>query len=235
MKSLRWFLSYILVSSLGLGAAFLVSVKFMAPAKSQNAPGMGDLPPEFMKEVESIQAPGPEKNTVPEKASSLPESQIKDETIPKASVANPTSEKIPPPPASVQGDGATTDATSSSDYLFRPNFSYDPTGRRDPFLPFRIIQNLSSDSPRREEKVLEPLQRFDIEKIKVIGIIWDVKKPRAMVKDPEGVVHTIVKDTKIGRNEGFVAAIREGEVVIIENKVENGKVVAVPNIMGLRK
>lgn len=226
MKSMKWFLSYIFVASLGLSAAFLVSIKFMAPARSQNAPSTGDLPPEFMKEIESTQVPGPEKKAAPDKADAVPAATVKGEGVP---------EMIPPPPPTSVGDGATANVSSGSEYSYKPNFSYDPTGRRDPFLPFRIIQNLTVDSKKNDNKVLEPLQRFDVEKIKVIGIIWDVKKPRAMVKDPDGVVHTIVKDSKIGRNEGFVAAIREGEVVIIENRVENGKVVTVPNIMELRK
>ena len=82
---------------------------------------------------------------------------------------------------------------------------------------------------------LEPLQGFELTDLKVIGIIWEVNNPKAMVRDPKNVLHMIRKDSKIGRNNGFVAAIREGEVVVIEPAMMDGLQTAATRIMTLQK
>jgi type IV pilus assembly protein PilP len=87
----------------------------------------------------------------------------------------------------------------------------------------------------RSAESLEPLQRWEIERLQVVGILWDVRKPRAMVRDPDGTVYTVVKNSKIGRSEGFVAAIREGEVVVIETKYEDGNATKEPRVLELKK
>ncbi len=67
------------------------------------------------------------------------------------------------------------------------------------------------------------MQRWELDRLQVVGILWDVRTPRAMIRDPDGGVFTVIKNSKIGRNEGFVAAIREGEIVIVETIYEDGK------------
>ena len=106
-------------------------------------------------------------------------------------------------------------------------YVYDPAGRRDPFKPYKVIRTQTvSKGPGKPEDLLEPLQRFDIDQLTVLAILWDVKQPRALVRDADGKVHTLVKNTKVGRNNGYVAAIREGEIVVMESfDEEGGKVV----------
>ena len=96
---------------------------------------------------------------------------------------------------------------------FLTPYIYQPDNRRDPFRPFKEIGPLEG-----AELVgpLLPLQRYDITEIKLIGIIWDIKNPKAMFMDPTKKIHTLIKDDRIGRNNGYVAAIREGEVVVVE-------------------
>lgn len=205
MKSVRWMVSYILVASLGLWLAFAVSIKFMAPAHSQSAPESGALPPEFTKEVEASQVPVPP----------------------------------PPPEAAIEAeapvsDGATASSPQPSQFILTDGYVYDPSGKRDPFKPFRTMRPGGADKAKPIE-TLEPLQRWELERLQVVGILWDVRKPRAMVRDPDGIVYTVVKDSKIGRSEGFVAAIREGEVVVIETRYEDGNVTKEPRVLELKK
>lgn len=88
-------------------------------------------------------------------------------------------------------------------------YIYDPSGRRDPFKPF--IPEVTEKPPGESVVVSsDPLQTFDLSQYKLIGIVWDVKTPRAMVRDPQGKLFTLKKDVKIGRNNGFVSSIREG-------------------------
>lgn len=119
-------------------------------------------------------------------------------------------------------------------------YNYDPTGRRDPFKPYGESQSIQaapvSRDPEEPKVVVEPLQAYDISEFKLLGIIWQVKDPKAMVLDPAGKTHLIRKQTKIGRNNGFVAAIREGEVIVVEPTVaENGAPTALTRVMNLTK
>lgn len=90
-------------------------------------------------------------------------------------------------------------------------FRYESKGRRDPFLPYL--------APRPEDEVdeiISPLQRFDLDQLKLVGILWDTRNPKAMFMDPNQKGYIVKKMDKIGRQRGFVAEIRDGEVVIVE-------------------
>jgi Tfp pilus assembly protein PilP len=105
-------------------------------------------------------------------------------------------------------------------------FRYDPTGRRDPFKPFgeskkeTVDLGPSASVPADLPANYPPLQLYDLSQFKVVAISWDHDNPKALISDPSGKQHLIRKETRIGRNRGFVAEIREGEIVVIE-PVEN--------------
>lgn len=193
MKSARWFVSYIVVACIGLGLAFVLSLRFIAPAHSQDtnleAPSSGELPPEFLNEVSKTQAPT-------------------------------TQAPLPAEPPAKTGTGTIVeDSAIDAPSLGAELYVYDPTGRRDPFKSFR-----SGFKALDKFTALDPLQKWDLERLQVVGILWEVSSPRAMLRDPDGNVYTIVKNSKVGRNSGFVAAIREGEVVVIETFENEGTI-----------
>lgn len=84
--------------------------------------------------------------------------------------------------------------------------------RADPFESF-----LRSD---REQEIrvrpLSPLEKFNIEDLKLLGIAVSGKKRVAMIQDPGGKFHTLSLGMRIGPNEGRVVAISVGHVVIEE-------------------
>lgn len=90
-------------------------------------------------------------------------------------------------------------------------FEYDPADLRDPFTPY----NPSKGGAPAQGPVL-PLQRFDLEQLKITAIIWDVADPKAMIEDPQGNTNLVRMNERVGRNNGYIAAIREGEVVVVE-------------------
>lgn len=140
----------------------------------------------------------------------------------------PQNPVVPLPPAEVAAP------SPSIEYVPQDVYPYDPTGKRDPFKPFRAIR-AAGETPVE----LEPLQKYDINSLQVVGILWDVRTPRAMIRIPDSgmpkTVYTVTKNSKIGRNEGFVAVIREGEVVVIETIYEDGKTLKVPVSMTMGK
>lgn len=237
MKRAAWASAYLLTAGLGLGFAYAVSMALMAPAHSQ-APSDGSLPAEFMQEIEggkptgSPPPPSQQPTPPPPPANALPAQPAK---------APPPQQQRPAqaPPATAPQEAPRAQETPAAGTAVSPEeYVYDPTGRRDPFRPYRVIR---TDSPAKTPEVsvdslLEPLQRYDLDQLSVMGILWDVRQPRALLRDTEGRIHTVVKNTKVGRNNGYVAAIREGEVVVIESvDDESGKVIKRTRVLEFKK
>lgn len=89
---------------------------------------------------------------------------------------------------------------------------YSPRSKRDPFRPWTLKTKVS----RRPRESLSPLERYELGQLKLVGIVWDIKEPRAMVEDGAGLGYIIKIGTPIGTNEGKVKTIRPNEVVIEE-------------------
>jgi Tfp pilus assembly protein PilP len=83
---------------------------------------------------------------------------------------------------------------------------------RDPFRP----PNVQARTGTRSRDNLSPLERFELGQLKVVGIVWDVKEPRAMIEDSAGLGYTILVGTPIGTSEGRVKGIHRDQVVVEE-------------------
>jgi Tfp pilus assembly protein PilP len=112
-------------------------------------------------------------------------------------------------------------------------FDYKPRQRRDPFFPpvlDRPVQMGAKHGP------LIGLQKFELSSLKLIGIVWDVKRPRAMIADPNGKVHVVGPNAKIGARNGYVAVIREGEIVVVETiEGDSGRLTTAAQVVKLAK
>ena len=62
------------------------------------------------------------------------------------------------------------------------------------------------------------LKAYDLQALRVTSLIWDVEVPKALVLDPAGQTHHVQVGSAIGRNQGYVAKIREGELVVVEKQ-----------------
>ncbi|MES2642555.1 MAG: pilus assembly protein PilP [Myxococcota bacterium] len=110
-----------------------------------------------------------------------------------------------PMKAPVKAEGANVAATEAEEYY------YNPAGKRDPFQSFikrGRAEEIRADAP--------PLQRWEIDKYALKGVIWNTSSPRGLLIDPEGTGHSIVLGTYVGRNWGKVTSISEGCVVVTE-------------------
>jgi len=216
VKSLRWMASYVLVAVLGLWLAFFMSMKFMVPAHSAEAPSSGELPPEFAKEAGVAPSAPAQKND--SKKAAGPAVPAATPRAAQAPSQGQVPAQLPPPPAMKA-------VPEKSAFALQDQYVYDPISKRDPFRPFKTNQpKMVNNLPVK----LEPLQEFDLDQIQIVGILWDVKSPRAMVRTPKNDLFTVYKNTKIGRNDGMVMAIREGEIVVSEVRFEDGKPIKVP-------
>lgn len=112
-------------------------------------------------------------------------------------------------------------------------FEYDPRGRRDPFVQPVLDRPVPMGA---KHGPFLALQRFDIGTLKLVGIIWDVKRPRAMITDPDGKIHIVGPNAKIGPRNGYIAVIREGEIVVVETvEGDGGRLASSAQVIKLAK
>jgi type IV pilus assembly protein PilP len=103
-------------------------------------------------------------------------------------------------------------------------------GRRNPFRPPVLVEQSTT-----EPIPGTPLERYEVDEIRLAGIMWDIRSPKAMFIDPTGAVHVIGKDDRIGRRQGYIATIRESEVVIVETTNFNGELAYATRILRIDK
>jgi len=93
-----------------------------------------------------------------------------------------------------------------------PVFSYNPTGKADPFRPF--IQLTPEKMPK--SAFLTPLQKYDISQLRLVAIITLPEGNVALVEDQQGKGYFLKRGTAIGRHDGKVKAIQKDRVIIEE-------------------
>jgi type IV pilus assembly protein PilP len=142
------------------------------------------------------------------------------ETPPAASTTGggPTDEQ-----SQVAQDGSSGGSSSGLAELegFLEPFIYDLPNRRDPFLAFAEFIP-QEEGPAR---ALTPAQRYALEELRLVGVMWEIKDPKAMFMDPDNEVLVLGRDESIGNRNGYIAAIREGEVVVVEAIRKRGDII----------
>ena len=107
-------------------------------------------------------------------------------------------------------------------------YSYDATGKRDPFKPlFQIeAERITAAKQKTVEKKKKkrppptPLQRVALGQLKLVGVILSPTGNKALVEEPSGKGYIIYKGTYIGQNFGRVKEILQDRV-IVEEEVED--------------
>jgi type IV pilus assembly protein PilP len=138
-------------------------------------------------------------------ASMRPADSLRVLPLPEAQKSAPVAESSAPP------DGHSISPPGDSLSLEFSGASYDPSGRRDPFLPmFQLGQQVEPDSS------LPPLQRVGLTELSLIGVLWGNYGYTAMVQTPDGKGYSIRRGTRIGPNNGVVSSITERGIIVQE-------------------
>lgn len=111
-----------------------------------------------------------------------------------------------------EGKAEPVDLTVPKETGEKPLPAPAPKLGRDPFRPMTLRAKIN---PRPREN-LSPLERFDLSQLKIVGIVWDIKEPRAMIEDPAGLGYTVKVGTPIGNNDGKVKAIYRNQIIVEE-------------------
>ena len=146
--------------------------------------------------------------------------------------------------------GAATEVDESVEQLesailsYLEPYIYDAERRRDPFLPFKIfVEEPSIEDQFKEEAPIQseveqptlPLLRYNLSQLNLKAILWNVKNPKVIINDPVNKLHVLRKNDRIGKNGGYIAAIREGEVVVVQRISVQGKDIVTTKYMRLKR
>jgi type IV pilus assembly protein PilP len=130
------------------------------------------------------------------------DSEFKIESLPKVDSKSTTD-------TAAQADTQAAPAPVEKDYV------YTSIGKRDPFRS--VFDDAGgADVVTQTDTILGPLQSYDVNSFKVMGIVWGISSPSAMVQDPTGKTHVVKTGTLIGRNWGRVIKIKRDSIVILE-------------------
>ena len=125
--------------------------------------------------------------------------------------------QVEPPAAGGAGTPApvvAAPAVAVPDGLLVPGseFRYDPTGRRDTFKSL-----LQLEKKQRDVTQLPPIQQFDLDTVRVVGIVVDRERgTQAMVRAANNQTYVVRVGTIMGKNEGEVVEITLQGIRIVE-------------------
>ena len=91
------------------------------------------------------------------------------------------------------------------------SYAYSPIGKRDPFRS--LFEQFEQDAYAKD---LTELQKFEIDQLRLVGIVSRIATPYALVEDPNGKGHTLTRGKLIGKNWGRVASISPDCVIVRE-------------------
>ncbi|WP_158880166.1 pilus assembly protein PilP [Rhodanobacter sp. L36] len=103
-------------------------------------------------------------------------------------------------------------------------FKYEDQDKRDPFSPSttELQSNASTSGPRPDaNRAQQPLEKFALDSLKMVGTLGAGSSMEVLVKDPGGVIHRVHTGEYMGQNYGHVTAISESSIDLVE-LVSNG-------------
>ena len=109
-------------------------------------------------------------------------------------------------------------------------FLYEKNGRRDPFVSLLIA---AQQAPSKGET---PLESYDVNSIRILGIVWNEKGHYAEVILPDGKSYTLREGMTIGLHKGKIQRISQNSIVIKERvKDYKGEIKSKETILKLRE
>lgn len=97
------------------------------------------------------------------------------------------------------------------------SYTYDPTGRRDPFKPLIAAKRPTAEA-EPERMTCPPFQDFELASLKLVAIVWGELGRKAMLKAPNGRGYAVAENMQVGRYCGRVRRIDSHAVFIEERR-----------------
>ena len=97
----------------------------------------------------------------------------------------------------------------------------DFSTKKDPFKPFlgepAAPQAKAKPTAMANTEDLLPIQRFDVNKFKVSGVIAGLKENTALIIDPEGRGYVVREGMLIGNSDGRISRITSSSIEVVEH------------------
>ncbi len=129
-------------------------------------------------------------------------------------VAQAQAQPTPGSAVATPAAGSTVGAKISEKEKDSPSFTIENSLTiRDPF-------RRPAPPGSANDLTIPELERFELEKYKLVGVMTGPKKPKALIVAPSGKMHIIDASTRIGTRHGVVRQIMQG-AISVEEKVVN--------------
>lgn len=151
----------------------------------------------------------------PPKPAAAPKKAIQGQpTSTKAAVPNAVQKAI----SSSAGKAPVQGQSSSIRRIPVSSAQIDFTGKKDPFKPYIVeppapAKSKASRGPRASAL---PIQSFDVNKFKLVGIIAGLKENRALIVDPYRKGYVVKTGMLLGNNNGRITRITGDAVEVLE-------------------
>jgi type IV pilus assembly protein PilP len=160
-----------------------------------------------------------------------------------------SSDRSPPPPSTATADAGAKDVGQPLPTVDFPEAEFTESERsRDPFRCFTdvFVEETRNRVKSQREVVLE---QYSIDELKLAGIVTGINPPRAMLVDPGGKGHVVLRGQFVGRPETVQAPgqasvayevnwrvdrIREGDIVLVREDPTNPDVPTATRVIALR-
>jgi type IV pilus assembly protein PilP len=115
-------------------------------------------------------------------------------------------------------------APESSAQTVAVEFTYDPAGKPDPFMPLvsePAVTSQKTPGVEVENADIPPLQKYDLSEFNLVAIIIrDDNESTAMVEDKAGYGYILKQGMLIGKNNGIIRRITPSTIVVEEKTVD---------------
>lgn len=104
-------------------------------------------------------------------------------------------------------------------------FELDVKKIRNPFKPFVAIQQKSGKAGAKKKTDLSlaprtPLQKFALEDLKFVGVVWSKTSLKGLIEDPTGKGYTVGPGTLVGDRGGKIVKIHPDRMMVEEYGVD---------------
>lgn len=103
------------------------------------------------------------------------------------------------------------------------SFTYVPDALRDPFRvqasftePEQTADESTSGIKPPSDHRTEPLERFPLDSLDMVGTLSRSGSLWALMRDPDGAVHQVREGNYLGQNYGRITTIRADRVALVE-------------------
>ena len=116
---------------------------------------------------------------------------------------------------------AAKDPTPAATETDQVPLAYGTTLSRSPFEPATEVPTAGGTSIGPDPtRVRQPIERFALERLEMVGTLAGRGAFHALVRDPDGYIHQLATGDYLGRDHGRITAVRDTGVDIVELVVD---------------